>query len=186
MEEIVDWLPYIDTIPQESRLEIENLVEEEYKKLDIETIHPDVESLIGGEITKRFGHEKPIERNDKRAAEDESASQAKRLKGVDKERYDLEKCETNEQCAILEAYLGHQECVLRELLPRTLAPQWAMNNEYMSSVRAQLEDIIEVQKTQLRDLDAHRESLQRQEERELKYLEQQWRDTLLHLSLIHI
>ncbi|CUS22029.1 LAQU0S04e06546g1_1 [Lachancea quebecensis] len=182
MSGIIDWLPRVDGVEINYRIKAEELVELELQSLDQQDLHPDVAHLIGQPIPARRSHElgaKKSPRSSKRPAEGDVPGKISRRKVLTDFTKESGHHYSEQEGAIVESYLGHQLSVLERLLPRTLAAQWATNNEYMSSAQAVLAEVIEAQEAQLRDLDAHRESLQEQEGGELAYLEQQWRDVLV-------
>lgn len=182
MNGIVDWLPHVDGIETSYRAKAEELVDLELQSLNQQGLHPDIAHLIGQPVTARRGHDfdatKSL-RGSKRPAEAAKPEKTSRRKMITDSLEEPEHNYSEQEGAIVESYLGHQLGVLERLLPQTLAAQWATNNEYMSSAQAALTEVIEAQETQLRDLDAHRETLQEQEGGELNYLEQQWRDALV-------
>ncbi|SCV04426.1 LANO_0G10132g1_1 [Lachancea nothofagi CBS 11611] len=179
MNGIVDWLPYIDKPVAELRGQIELLVEQELQNCDLNVVHPEVENLLGGEVPSRIASLFPRGVKRSQPNTEDVAMIKKKCSGIDKSRYELSNCKSHARRAILHSYMGHQEAVLTNLLPRTLAQQWATNNEYMKGVCDSVNNVLELQEGQIRDLEEHRKHIQIEAKRELAYLEDQWRDKLL-------
>ncbi|SCU89840.1 LAME_0E05798g1_1 [Lachancea meyersii CBS 8951] len=179
MNGIVDWLPYVDSPVGDSRLQVENLVERELLNVDMKVLHPGVESLLGSETTSRFAQQSSPNESKRDSETNDQTPVKKPCLGVDKSRYVVERCTTRDQQATLESYLGHHESVLSQLMGRTLARQWVTNNEYMNGVCDALREISDSQERNIQDLEKHRELIQSEAQRDLAYMEDRWKETLL-------
>ncbi|SCU82125.1 LADA_0C03158g1_1 [Lachancea dasiensis] len=183
MNNVVDWLPYADepvTSSNELRLKIEQLVQQELLNFDLNVLHPGVESLIGRTVPSRAATLYTRERKRSTDEPENVADSEKRsCSGIEKARYDLSNCKTPSQRAIAVSFLEHQESVLQELLPRSLARQWVTNNEYLGRLCGSIKQVTEVQTGQIDDLETLRRNMQSNARRELAYLEQQWKNKLV-------
>lgn len=76
------------------------------------------------------------------------------------------------------AYLRHQALVLRNLLPTTMATQWAANTEYMEQVRKRLAAHLDAENKKLDDLYQYRAQVQSAHGERMEEWRQEWRAQL--------
>ncbi|CCK68403.1 Snt309p KNAG_0A07500 [Huiozyma naganishii CBS 8797] len=79
------------------------------------------------------------------------------------ERVDLQKYNVSETTSLdslksADSYLAHQQVVLEGLLPRTLANQWATNNDYMVQVIGNVRAMNAEQEGNINAVRVHREA----------------------------
>lgn len=183
----MEYLPFIDKdIPDKQSQEIvEQLIQDEirtHNKDNTTQLHPDVykltkslkidkhviadslyeEYLRNNELLVKQG-KRPVSTRD---IEDAFLENFKtKHPRIDFTRYSMDnlpmdKRSQNDSLAIVDSYLAHQLITLRDLLPKTIVNQWAINNDFLKSSDQTIQDILQSQRKQLVDLDNYREKVQ--------------------------
>ncbi|AGO10223.1 AaceriAEL324Cp [[Ashbya] aceris (nom. inval.)] len=184
-EDVIEWLPYVDTVDQRYLDEAEKTVKEELAAIGVPELHPRISELfpeVRHHWDEQYGLYKAnvagLEGSNKRAAEDEVLSELKRrCPGINISVYNDES-EDPVLLATIAGYRYHQDLAVTQLLPQTLENQWAVNGAYLEGAEAAVRKQLQEQEQQIAQLDRHREELQQREALTFRYLERQWRDQL--------
>ncbi|AAS52360.1 AEL324Cp [Eremothecium gossypii ATCC 10895] len=184
-DDVIDWLPYVDTLDQRYLNEVEKTVTAELAAIEQQELHPRIAELfpaVRHHWDEQYGLYKDnvvgLEGSNKRAAEDGVLSELKRrCPGIDISVYN-DDSEDPVLLATIAGYRYHQDLVVTQLLPQTLENQWAINNAYLEGAEAAVRRQLQEQEQQIAQLDRHRQELQQREALRFRYLERQWRDRL--------
>ncbi|CCE65748.1 hypothetical protein TPHA_0M01730 [Tetrapisispora phaffii CBS 4417] len=168
----MSFLPFVDVEEVEYQEQIEKLYEETREQvMDGAEMHPEVVKMLAvSELDER-----------KRAMPDDCDDPDSKRKQprISLQRYSIDEGSSVESLMINEAYLRHQELVLKELLPKTMMNQWIINNECMKDDGQHLQETMDRQLKQIVDLNKHRERLQMEGNVTLQELEKQWHNQLI-------
>ena len=200
----MDNLRFIDSesAKEEYRHMAEKLFAEELRKLDTTQKHPEVIKILNS-VSARASHILAEEVFDqyqefvgskrdskKRTWDSTEADDAfleeykKKHPRIDMSVYGLDQYSTGtdeakDRIATVDSYLSHQLIALRDLIPKTMVNQWAINNDLMRVSSDVVDNLLETQRKQLQDLDKYRQNAQTSAAPTFKNLEYQVNELIL-------
>lgn len=182
---MLDSLPYIDIIDESYKTKVKNAIQNEIDTLNVSNLHSKIFDLLGPEIHHRFDSEYADYLNlynkvglskGKRNLEDEFIIKYKKIcPGIETDKYYKEDVET---LAIVHSYLFHQEISLTHLLSKTIENQWIINEDYVDTIKKNIEEQSEMQHQQLNELNFYRKNIQNTENIIFNNLENQWKEVI--------
>lgn len=200
----MDNLPFIDPVSakEEYRQMAEKLFAEELLKQDTTQKHPEVIKILNSTTAKTPGVFSQDDFNQYKHVMDNGHNPNKRPREsiesediflnqykakhphIDMSLYDSDQqltdtAETKDRLAIVDSYLSHQLIALRDLIPKTMVNQWAINNDLMRASVSVVDDLLEVQRKQLEDLDKYRKHAQTTAQPSFNNLEHRINDMIL-------
>ncbi|AQZ10556.1 SNT309 (YPR101W) [Zygosaccharomyces parabailii] len=173
---------------------IEKLVDDQRKALEAEEVtdglHPEVQALLRKflpeecrfdslyEVYHDYDSGQGWKRKRKEVEEATLEEYKKKHPRIGLARYSTES-RNAEILGTVNSYLNHQYLVLRKCMPETILNQWAINNDYIEKTTETLQDRVELEKTQLKNLDRYRESVQAKNKPEFARLKSEWKQQLI-------
>ncbi|SJM87563.1 uncharacterized protein ZBIST_3752 [Zygosaccharomyces bailii] len=189
---VMDFSPNLDEVINLDYGEIvENLVDDQREAIEVpDGLHPEVQALLRKFMPNecRFGSLYEVYRDydsgqgwKRKREEVEEATldeYKKKHPRIGLARYSTES-RNAEILGTVNSYLNHQSLVLRKCMSETILNQWAINNDYIEKTTETLQDRIEIEKTQLKNLDRYRETVQAKNKSEIARLNSQWKQQLI-------
>lgn len=192
----MDYSTYLDGAANLDYGEIvEKLVEDQRKATEAEEVpdglHPEVQALLRKfqpdecrfdslyEVYRCYDSGQGWKRKRKEVEEATLEEYTKKHPRIGLARYSTES-RNAEILGIMNSYLNHQYLVLRKCMPETILNQWAINNDYIEKTTETLQDRIEIEKIQLKNLDRYRENVQAKNKPELARLKSEWKQQLIN------